>query len=114
MATEVLGVLFIIIATVSLFIMIIYLRKFQNIERMAMIEKGVGAELFAKNGDPSWALRFAFLLIGAGSGLLFGYFLDELFNMKEVAYFSMVLIFGGLGLVSAYLFEERKNLKKKS
>jgi hypothetical protein len=50
--------------------------------------------------------------MGAGTGLLFGYFLDRSWDMEEVAYFSMLFIFGGLGLGIAYIIEERKQAKK--
>jgi hypothetical protein len=48
------------------------------------------------------------LLIGAGIGLLMGYYLDSQFYMEEVAYFSMLFVFGGLGLGASYLIEEKK------
>jgi hypothetical protein len=47
--------------------------------------------------------------MGAGAGLLFGYFLDMNFRMQEVGYFSMLFIFGGIGLGLSYLIEEKKN-----
>lgn len=104
------GILMVIVITLGAFIMVIYLRKFQNIERMAMIEKGVSNELFNKIGqrNTSFPLRISLLFIGAGLGLLMGYFLDRTFDMEEVAYFSMLFIFGGLGLGAAYLIEEKK------
>ena len=37
----VLGILLPIILTLGAYIMVVFLRKYQNIERMAMIEKGV-------------------------------------------------------------------------
>ncbi len=40
-----------------------------------------------------------------------GYTLDRLFDMEEVAYFSMILIFGGFGLGAAYLIEKRRSRK---
>jgi len=104
------GILMVIVITLGAFIMVIYLRKFQNIERMAMIEKGVSNELFNTIGqrNTSFPLRVSLLFIGAGLGLLMGYFLDQTFGMEEVAYFSMLFIFGGLGLGAAYLIEEKK------
>jgi hypothetical protein len=39
---------------------------------------------------------------------LFGYWLDSITFMDEVAYFSMLFIFGGIGLGLSYLIEERK------
>ena len=50
--------------------------------------------------------------MGAGIGLLAGYFLDEAFRMDEVAYFSMLFIFGGAGLGLAYVIEEKRDKKE--
>ncbi len=98
-----------IILIIGAFIMVIYLRRYQNDERMAMIEKGVDPTMFTtKARSTSGALRASLLLIGAGIGLLLGYFLDRSWDMEEVGYFSMLLIFGGAGLGLAYLIEERK------
>lgn len=90
--------------------MIVYLRKYENAERMAMIERGVDPTLFTKKkqGVNPGTLRAATLFIGAGIGLLVAYFLDRQFGMAEVAYFSMIFIFGGLGLGAAYVIESRK------
>ena len=108
METETLALLIPILGVVGLFTMIVFLRKYENEERMAMIEKGISPEIFKKAQNTSVALRFALLFIGGGTGLLMGYFLDSAFNMEEVAYFSMLFIFGGLGLGTAYLVEEKK------
>lgn len=37
-----------IIITLGAFIMVVYLRKYKNIERMAMIDKGLSPDLFAR------------------------------------------------------------------
>ncbi len=110
METEVLGVMIPIIAIIGTFTMIVYLRKYENQERMAMIEKGVDPQFFhiRKSRNTSFPLRASLLMIGAGVGLLFGYFLDRAYFMEEVAYFSMLFIFGGIGLGASYLIEERK------
>ncbi len=42
----VIGVMIPVVALVGAFILAIYLRKYQHAERLAMIEKGVGVELF--------------------------------------------------------------------
>ena len=113
MDVAIMGVMIPIIGTIGLFITIIYIRKFQNLERMAIIEKGLAPDIFKKESSSSAVtLRAALLLIGAGTGLLFGYFLDRAWDMEEVAYFSMLFIFGGLGLGIAYIIEERKQAKK--
>lgn len=108
--TEVLAIMIPIVAIIGFFTMIVYLRRFENAERMAMIEKGVDPTLFTKKqrANTSGPLRASLLLIGAGTGLLIAYFLDRAWNMEEVAYFSMLFVFGGLGLGAAYIVEEKK------
>jgi F0F1-type ATP synthase assembly protein I len=110
MDAEILGVMIPIIAIIGVFTMIVYLRKYENQERMAMIDKGVDPQFFnvKKQRNNSLPLRISLLLIGGGVGLLLGYFLDRAFYMEEVAYFSMLFIFGGLGLGASYLIEEKK------
>jgi hypothetical protein len=116
MGVAALGVMIPIVAIIGAFLMIIYLRKYQNDERMAMIEKGLGPEFLNMKveSNPSLSLRAALLFVGVGLGLLIGYFLDAHFRMEEVAYFSMVFIFGGIGLGAAYLIEEKKKLNEKN
>ncbi len=106
------GVMIPIISVIGLFITIIYIRKFQNMERMAIIEKGLVPDIFKKESSSAGTLRAALLLMGAGTGLLLAYFLDRAWDMEEVAYFTMLFICGGLGLGIAYIIEERKQAKK--
>ena len=111
MAPAIMGILMVIIAIIGAYVMIIYLRKYANEERMAMIDKGVDPHLFhvkKVRRDTSLPLRVSLLLIGAGIGLLFGHFLDQSFYMEEVGYFSMLFVWGGLGLGASYLIEEKK------
>ena len=104
----VLGIMLPIIIALGAFVMMVYIRKYDNIERMAIIDKGLSPDLFKKERSTSGALRASLMLMGAGMGLLMGYWLDRAFDMEEVAYFSMIFIFGGLGLGLAYLIEEKK------
>ena len=112
MEVAIMGIMIPIIGTIGLFIAIIYIRKFQNMERMAIIEKGLAPDIFKKESSSAGTLRGALLLMGAGLGLLLGYWLDRSFDMEEVGYFAMLFIFGGLGLGIAYIIEEKKNAKK--
>ncbi|HEY5690518.1 MAG TPA: DUF6249 domain-containing protein [Cyclobacteriaceae bacterium] len=112
MDVEIIGVMIPIIFLIGAFIVVVYLRKYQNIERMAIIDKGLDPALFKVERSAAGTLRAALLFIGAGIGLLLGYMLDETFGMHEVAYFSMLFIFGGLGLGLAYMIEEKKSENK--
>lgn len=105
------GIIWFMLFSIGTLIMIVYLRKYTNIERMALIEKGE-QPFQMRQSNTSIPLRFSLLLIGFGLGLLIGYFLDALFNMQEVAYFSMIFVFGGGGLGLAYIIEEKKAKKE--
>ena len=102
------GIMLPIIISLGAFVMVVYIRKFVNIERMAIIEKGLNPDLFKTEKSTSGTLRASLLLIGVGIGFLVGYWLDRTFDMEEVGYFSMLFIMGGLGLGLAYLVEEKK------
>ena len=65
----ILGVLLPIIITLGAFVMIAYIRKFENLERMAIIEKGMAPDYFKKNRMTGGTLRWSFLLIGVGIGI---------------------------------------------
>lgn len=109
METEIIGVFIPIIAIIGAVIVIIYLRRYQNEERMAMIDKGLSpADQHRRRSNTSGPLRFSLLLIGIGLGFIVGYFLDSNTNMDELSYFSMLFIFGGIGLGLSYLIEEKK------
>ena len=98
-----------IVSVIGAFIMIIYLRKYENQERMAMIDKGIDLNSIRKPKRSDGTVSWSFLLIGVGIGLLMGYFLDVTFDMEEVGYFSMIFIFGGAGLGLSYLVALKKN-----
>lgn len=116
MEVETLGVMIPIIFIIGVVVIVLYLRKYENQERMAMIDKGVDPQFFnvKKTGNNIVPLRASLLFIGAGLGILMGYFLDRAFDMEEVAYFSMLFIFGGVGLGGSYLIEEKKIKEEKS
>lgn len=109
MEVEIIGVFIPIIAIIGIVVAIIYLRRYENEERLSMIEKGMNPGDIKRTRNTSFPLRFSLLLIGVGVGLFIGYFLDANTRMEEVAYFSMLFIFGGLGLGVAYIIEEKKN-----
>lgn len=108
------GMLIPIVGTIAVFTMIIFLRKYQNDERMAMIAKGiVPPQKTSHEVNPSHSLRWGFVLVGFGIGLLMGSLLESLTNLDgDTAHFSMIFIFGGLGLLSSYFYQ--MNLDKKN
>ncbi|HEX8529624.1 MAG TPA: DUF6249 domain-containing protein [Cytophagales bacterium] len=109
------GILVPIAFFIGVFTMIIFLRKYENDERMAMIAKGMNPVNTTKlKINPSGTLRFALLAIGAGVGLVVGSMLEKA-NLveEEVAYFSMVLLFGGMGLLVSYLIQLKQDEKEK-
>jgi hypothetical protein len=107
-----------IIGTIGLFTMIVFLRKYQNDEKMAMIAKGITPPQKASfNVNPSHSLRWGFVLVGFGVGLLMGSLLESVTQIDgDTAHFSMIFIFGGLGLLASYFYQmnlDKKNLGKK-
>jgi len=107
------GVIAVFIPIVALAVtgvLLIFYRKYSNDERMALIEKGADAKIFNAGNQGSYGpLRFSFLMIGLGVGLLIGALIDETRIMEEgVSYFSMILIFGGIGLYYSHVLESKK------
>ena len=91
MDVAIMGTLIPIIISIGVFITIVYIRKFQNLERMAIIEKGMDPGIFKKESSTAGTLRASFLLIGAGVGLLMGYWLE--FAICNLELFFCVLSF---------------------
>lgn len=80
---------------IGLFVMLVYLRRMENSERLSMIEKGVDPSLFArKKRGSSGTLRISLLLIGIGFGFLGGQIWDSLsdnsFNHNPLPFFTMI------------------------
>jgi hypothetical protein len=126
------GVLVPISLFIGLFTMIVFLRKYENDERMAMIEKGMEPGV-RKKSNGFGTLRFALLAIGVGLGILVAFLIlqaipvdpESLKSTLQVIddehieynggdgigtaiYMSNILIFGGLGLLSAYLIARKQ------
>lgn len=77
-------------------------------ERMALLESGQDARIFATKRRPERVLKFGILFFSVGAGILCGYFLSEIGMAEEPAYFSMIFLLGGAGLISYYLFFLKK------
>lgn len=108
------GMLIPIIGTIGVFTMIVFLRKYENDEKMAMIAKGITPpQRVSHQVNPSHSLRWGFILVGFGIGLLMGSLLESLTNMdSDTAHFAMIFIFGGLGLLASYFYQ--MNIDKKN
>lgn len=94
----------------SLFAIIYVFLNTRNKERMALIEKGADASLFAtkKRNFRNLTLKTGMLAVGIGVGILMGSILESYTTLQEeVAYFSMIFLFGGLFLIGNAILEKR-------
>jgi len=101
-----------IIAIIGGLTMVIFLRYYENVERMTMIEKGLNPHENKRRRriSPDNTLRFGLLILGAGLGLLIGSFpFAESFGEGIRA--SLVMIFGGAGLLLSYVIQMKKEKK---
>jgi hypothetical protein len=86
-------------------ILVIFLRRYQNIERLNMIERGMNPadmkRIWSKQ-DPYRHIRRACVAIGIGTGFLTaGIYTDGRHGHEEI-YFGLVILLGGLGLLIGY------------
>ena len=105
-----------IVFFISIAVVAIIIRKFQNDERLALIEKGGDANIFNRTSKSNSypALRYGLLLIGAGIGILVGNLVAESRVIDdEAAVFSCLMIFGGIGLFASYFIERKEAAKHK-
>lgn len=77
----------------------------RNRERLALIEKGADANLFAKTKkdrlSPMWrtlALNVAFVVVGIGLGIFIGAMLDTAGVHPDTAYPGSIFTLAGFGL----------------
>lgn len=84
-------------------------------ERMALIEKGAGADvvrsLYQKQtygGEPLGSLKWGMILLGVGLGALVGVWLNEYYLMEDGVIPGMIILFAGLALVLFYFIAARK------
>ena len=87
----------------------------RNKERMALIEKGVSAELFNKPiNTGKWGLKLGIMAIGVGIGIVIAnLFVSAGLLDEEVAFPSMIFIFAGVGLVASYYLAEGNKKESK-
>lgn len=126
------GVMVPITLFAGLFLTIVFLRKYENDERMALIEKGMDPRS-QKKSNRFGTLRFSLLTIGVGLGIITGLIITQLLPdapMQETMqiiedsgteihldsgngvdgaiYGGSILVFGGAGLLLAYLINKKK------
>jgi hypothetical protein len=110
MEPAVIGVFVPILLGLGAFAMIFGLRYLNNKENMAMIDKGLNPRQYNRS-TPRY-LKWGFLLIGSGVGLLLAFLVDTLMIPREVepvaVYFSLIAIGGGLGLVASYRIDKKE------
>lgn len=102
-----------IIGTIGLFTMLIFLRRYHNMERMAMIERGMNPSDLAtnfksmrRNRDPLRFLRIACAVIGVGVGLFAGNVLRSIeFLDRGGIVAGLVCICGGIGLLVGFFLQ---------
>ncbi|MFK5878979.1 MAG: hypothetical protein QM478_05725 [Flavobacteriaceae bacterium] len=89
----------------------------RNKERMALIEKGIGAEIFFSKKDrktaPIWKvfiLNLAVLLMGIGVGIFIATILDHFTTLDGGIYPATIFTTAGIGLFVGFTLT--KNLDK--
>ena len=81
-------------------------------ERLALIDKGLTANIFNSEANVSPSLKYGIFCIGIAIGFLFGEILSKTTKLEEgIAYLSMIFLFGGLALV-IYYFIAKKHARK--
>jgi hypothetical protein len=101
---------------------VVYMFKKEN---LAMIEKGMNPKQRYSQPAPYKNLKWALLLVGAGSGLFVAYLLDDYVLYRTgtyisdgithhyrdhdnpAIYFALIAIGGGLGLFGSYRLEKK-------
>ncbi len=79
----------------------------RNKERLALIEKGADASIFAsgKRAGSSWKviiINLAFLLMGIGLGVFIAQLLDTYTDLSNEIYPALIFLMAGLGLFAGY------------
>jgi hypothetical protein len=90
---------------------IVYLHfSTRNKERLALIEKGADASIFASGSKSSWkvlTLNTALLLIGIGLAIFIGAVLENMGLDEDVAYPGSIFIMAGIGLLVGFFLNKK-------
>jgi hypothetical protein len=102
-------------AIVSVVSLLAILRKFENEERMAMIEKGLTPpQKESMRVNPASALRWGCLFMGVGLGIFIANVFENMTdNNSEALYPALIMFFGGLGLLISYYIQLKLDEKNK-
>jgi len=82
----------------------------RNRERLALIEKGADASIFARRGKSGSAiiLNLALLLIGIGLGIFIASLLHYVLGVdEEVAYPGTIFLMAGVGLFTGFTLTKK-------
>lgn len=89
----------------------------RNRERMALIERGADMnQFYTKTNNKNLFLKFGFLLIGSGLGLIIGMYMTPFFPewFLEGVVISSTIFFGGIFIILGYFIELKlEKLKSK-
>ncbi len=113
--TEFLVAILIPLGAFAMIFGIVYIKSKEN---MALIEKGMNPKQNVDSPAPFRNLKWAMLLMGAGTGLLIAYLMDiyvlgELNRDDNPAiYFALISLCGGLGLFGSYKIEKKEMPEK--
>ncbi len=94
---------------VSAALMITAVAYYRTRENLSMIERGMNPRLHVAKPSPYRYYKWGLLMIGAGTGLLLAYFIDQVvvsFKHSDAIYFGLIAIGAGLGLVFAHKAEK--------
>jgi uncharacterized membrane protein YgdD (TMEM256/DUF423 family) len=104
-----------ILTSIGAFTMIVFLRRYQYLERMAMLERGINPKdvqnMLEKQRDPYRHIRIACTMIGVGVGLFVG---NIAFRHQGGIILGMTVMLGGVGLFTGYLFQYGLQQRDKS
>jgi hypothetical protein len=114
MTPQILAITIPIFLGLGLFTMIVFLRRYQYLERMQMLERGINPKdvqrMVNRRYDPYRHIRWAATLIGVGSGLFIGNVVFDGFHNEGII-FGLVFLLGGIGLFAGSIIQYR--LQKK-
>ena len=114
MAPQQLVFAFLMVSAVSMFAMIVFIRRYEHLERMRMIERGFNpADMKSAllKRDPYRHLRLSCTAIGIGVGWFVGTILRrEVWHGSDIMV-SMIVFMGGVGLFIGYMVQYRLQTK---